>query len=439
MLAIYWQKKVASLPLNQKAAKNKIDNGLNRKIMNINLTIRTRSSSAATFGKLLNVVARRHQLTLTHTHHRFSLSICRLGNMSFSYRTEEKSGEITLVGHCCTTPAGPGFHKEAVELADEITDLNGYDFHIEDETGFYGNNDFGSLRNNYFLPWLRGILSLCRRQKDGEYLSLAVGWDDEVYLPSDRKGLLITPLGFFNISSLLARLKHPGGLEGFADEFFVWPHEERDALFYRNSALNALWEDCCFMPSERSAEDKETNAFILDNLEQAARLDSHLPFPKEEYLKLCECADCEPIDLSGLPELQTDYPIGYRKGELIYRLGNLEFRLPGQFIFFEKNGTHGYEDRAGNDWHKVTVLAYSYEDGELGYLEEEGGILVEERIFEDGECRLYDLGRSKQEDGYVCQLQVLTDHQISLFSISSTSREESLRFSRTFADRISTL
>ena len=306
MLAIYWQKKVASLPLNQKAAKNKIDNGLNRKIMNINLTIRTRSSSAATFGKLLKVVARRHQLTLTHTHHRFSLSICRLGNMSFSYRTEEKSGEITLVGHCCTTPAGPGFHKEAVELADEITDLNGYDFHIEDETGFYGNNDFGSLRNNYFLPWLRGILSLCRRQKDGEYLSLAVGWDDEVYLPSDRKGLLITPLGFFNISSLLARLKHPGGLEGFADEFFVWPHEERDALFYRNSALNALWEDCCFMPSERSAEDKETNAFILDNLEQAARLDSHLPFPKEEYLKLCECAECEPIDLSGLPETALD-------------------------------------------------------------------------------------------------------------------------------------
>ncbi|HIZ01335.1 MAG TPA: hypothetical protein H9819_03660 [Candidatus Bacteroides merdipullorum] len=407
--------------------------------MSIYLTIKTRCSSAATFGKLLKVVARRHQVTLTHSRDKFSLSICRLGNMSFSYQTDEKSGEIALLGRCCTTPAGPGFHKEAVELADEITDLNGYDFRIEDETGYYRNNDFHRLRNNYFLPWLRDILSLCRKQKDGEYLSLAVGWDDEVYLPSDRKGLLITPLGFFNISSLLARLKHPGGLEGFADEFFVWPHEERDALFYRNSALNALWEDCCFMPSKRSAEDKETNAFILDNLEQAARLDSRLPFPKEAYLKLCECADYEPIDLSGLPELQTDYPIGYRKGELIYRLGNLEFRLPGQFIYFEKNGTHGYEDRADTNWHVVQLLAYSYEDGELSYVEQEGWTLLEEHYFEGGEYRLYDLGDGQKDGEYACQLQVLTDHQISLFTFFSNSLEETIRFSRSFAERISTL
>ncbi len=36
-------------------------------------------------------------------------------------------------------------------------------------------------------------------------------------------------------------------------------------VFHRGMALNAMWEDCYFMPSERSEEDARINGYIISD------------------------------------------------------------------------------------------------------------------------------------------------------------------------------
>lgn len=45
----------------------------------------------------------------------------------------------------------------------------------------------------------------------------------------------------------------------------------------------------------------------------------------------------------------------------------------------------------------VRTLAYSIPDDEVNYLEDNENVLVEEKFFNNGKCRLYDLGG--EEDG----------------------------------------
>lgn len=407
--------------------------------MSIHLTIRTKSRSVESFGKLLEVVARRHHLSLDPCKDGFVLSVCRLGQLYFYGTSVGVEDEVEVVGECQTTPAGPGFHKAAVELADEITDLNGYPFEVEDETGYYRDRDFQRLRQEHFLPWLDNIIGFCRVKTCGEYRTVAVGWEAGKYIPCERKGTLTTPMGRFSLPRLLERVDREGGLEDFARDFFVWYNPERDALFFRNSALNALWEDCCFVPSVRSDADEAANLFILENLQQAAAADPTLPFPKEDYLHLCVLAGYEPVDVEGLPELVTDYPIGYRKEWLTYLLGNLSFQLPGHFLYFDEGDSRGYEDKAEENWHVVRVVALQARQGqEPAYVDVGSGVaLLEEHDFQNGQCRLYEVtGPEEQGDEYVCQCQVLTEQQLSIFTLSCETRDEALRFGRELAGRL---
>ena len=66
------------------------------------------------------------------------------------------------------------------------------------------------------------------------------------------------------------------------------------------------------------------------------------------------------------------------------------------------------------------MLAYSMPDDEADYLEDDENVLIEEKFFENGKCRLYDLGGEEEEDNdeYVCQCQIITEHQFTLFTLS---------------------
>ena len=160
----------------------------------------------------------------------------------------------------------------------------------------------------------------------------------------------------------------------------MWNNEERDALFYRNTALSALWEDCYFMPSARSEEDMEINSFIIENLEKAAAMDTSLAFPKEDYLLLCRLVEKEPVDVSALPDFISEFPIGYRKDKVTYTLGNLKFDLPGNYLYFEEDDSRGYYDGEDENWHVVRMLAYSMPDDEADYLEDDENVLIEDLI-----------------------------------------------------------
>lgn len=403
--------------------------------MSIGFNLTTKCRSISSFQKLLDVVAGRHDASASHEEDYSELIICRMGMMTFGFETEE--GEVVVKGYCQTNLLGAGFHKAAIELADELVDLNGFPFEMMDETDYYEHRDFERMRSEHFYPWLSNVMELCRERKGGEYQMFAICWDYDKYMPQEVEGAVVSPFGRINVERFAEREEREG-IAALAADFFMWNDAERDARFYRNTALSALWEDCYFMPSSRFDEDKAINDFIIRNLEKAAAMDASLPFPKEDYLLLCSLAEKDPIDISALPNYESDYPIGYRKGKVTYRLGNLSFALPGNFIYFDKEVSRGYYDDDSQDvWHVVHISAYSIPEDDIHYLEENVGERITEKFFKNGKCRLYDMGENEQEDAeYVYQCQIITEHQLSIFTISCSGKQEATRFALDFIEKL---
>lgn len=406
--------------------------------MSIGFRLTTKCKNVSSFQKLLDVVAARHEVSVSHTEDYSELSVCRLGNIFFNYESAED--EMVIIGDCQTNLLGAGFHKAAIDIVDELMELRDFPFELEDDTEYYEHRDFERMRSEHFYHWLNAIVELCqeRMSKDGDMQ--AICWDCNKYMPQEVAGTVVSPFGRVRPENLVERIKNKG-IEALANEFLMWNNKERDALFYRNTALSALWEDCYFMPSARSDEDEEINSFIIKNLETAAGMDASLPFPKEDYLLLCRLAEKEPIDVSALPDYVCEFPIGYRKGWVTYTLGNLKFSLPGKYLYFEEDDSRGYYDGEDENWHIVRLMAYSMPDEEADYLEDDAPVLLEELFFKNGRCRLYDLGADGDEksDEYVCQCQVITEHQFTLFTISCEGKKEATAFSTGFIKHFSAI
>lgn len=403
--------------------------------MSIGFNLTTKCRSISSFQKLLDVVAGRHDASASHEEDYSELIICRMGMMTFGFETEE--GEVVVKGYCQTNLLGAGFHKAAIELVDELVDLNGFPFEMMDETDYYEHRDFERMRSEHFYRWLSNVMELCRERKGGEYQMFAICWDYDKYMPQEVEGAVVSPFGRINVERFAEREEREG-IAVLAADFFMWNDAERDARFYRNTALSALWEDCYFMPSSRFDEDKAINDFIIRNLEKAAAMDASLPFPKEDYLLLCSLAEKDPIDISALPNYESDYPIGYRKGKVTYRLGNLSFAVPGHFIYFEQEDSRGYyDDDTQEIWHVVRISAYSIPEEDIHYLEEHTGEMITEKFFNNGKCRLYDMGGDESgNDEYVYQCQIITERQLSIFTISCSGKQEATRFALDFIERL---
>lgn len=209
-------------------------------------------------------------------------------------------------------------------------------------------------------------------------------------------------------------------------------------MFYRNTALNALWEDCYFMPSERSEEDEKINTFIITNLEKAAILDTSLPFPKEDYLYICQLHNTQPIDISTLPELSGKYPIGYRKGVITYKIGNLSFDLPGKNLYTLDGNTCVFYDNDRENWHVTRATAYSQPDHYFEFVKSDDEFICE-GDFENGKYKLYFGGQNKEEDDdvyYTCLCQAITEDQYSIFTISAVTEVEAKSYIQTLADSL---
>lgn len=403
--------------------------------MSIGFRLTAKCKNISSFQESLDAVAARNNISASHSEDYSELSLCRLGNIFFNY--EPEGDEIVIAGDCQTNLLGAGFHKYATEIACELIRQSELSFEVEDDTEYYEHRDFERMRSEHFYPWLKAIMKLCcERMEQGADMS-AICWDYNKYIPQGVKGTVVSPFGRINPHHFMERIENEG-IETLANEFFMWNNEERDAQFYRNIALSALWEDCYFMPSARSDADEEINAFIIGNLEKAVEMNDSLPFPKEDYLLLCRLAEQEPIDVSFLPDYVHEFPIGYHKGKVTYKLGNLSFDLPGHYLYFEEEDSRGYYDGVDENWHVVRTLAYSIPDDEVNYLEDNENVLVEEKFFNNGKCRLYDLGG--EEDGsdseYVCQCQIITEHQFTLFTISCEGKEEAMAFSTDFVEHL---
>lgn len=404
--------------------------------MGLGFTIHTKIKDIEKFQQAVESQAVESGYNAEHDESSSTVSFCRLGDLFLNYQHEGEGNTdnvISVNGDCQTNMLGPGFHKAAIEFIDRLQQATGTRFEVEDETDYYTERDFEAMKKKHFHKWLAKLFEIIQEQEDKGSTSLSICWDLNKYYPQSDSGIVISPLGSFRLSEVIRRIREEG-IESFADDFFIWNNPERDARFHRGLALNAMWEDCYFMPSERSEEDARINGDIISELETAASLDPSLPFPKKEYEELCRLHGCTPVPTDGIPTYETEFAIGYRRGIINHKVGRIRFSLPGSYLEDTDDGTLVYYDAAADNWHTVRCTGYST-NGEPDFLDVEEE-MIEEREFDGGKYRLYDMGigqDSEDEEPYpVYSCHALCSNQYTLFTLCASRLEDLKKLSGEF-------
>ena len=404
--------------------------------MGLGFTIHTKIKDIEKFQQAVESQAVESGYNAEHDESSSTVSFCRLGDLFLNYQHEGEGNAdnvISVNGDCQTNMLGPGFHKAAIEFIDRLQQAIGTRFEVEDETDYYTERDFEAMKKKHFHKWLAKLFEIIQEQEDKGSTSLSICWDLNKYYPQSDSGIVISPLGSFRLSEVIRRIREEG-IESFADDFFIWNNPERDARFHRGLALNAMWEDCYFMPSERSEEDARINGYIISELETAASLDPSLPFPKKEYEELCRLHGCTPVPTDGMPTYETEFTIGYRRGIVNHKVGRIRFSLPGSYLEDTDDGTLVYYDAAADNWHTVRCTGYST-NGEPDFLDVEEE-MIEEREFDGGKYRLYDMGTgqdSEDEEPYpVYSCHALCSNQYTLFTLCASRLEDLKKLSGEF-------
>ena len=404
--------------------------------MGLGFTIHTKIKDIEKFQQAVESQAVESGYNAEHDESSSTVSFCRLGDLFLNYQHEGEGNTdnvISVNGDCQTNMLGPGFHKAAIEFIDRLQQATETRFEVEDETDYYTERDFEAMKKKHFHKWLAKLFEIIQEQEDKGSKSLLFCWDLNKYYPQSDSGIVISPLGSFRLSEVIRRIREEG-IESFADDFFIWNNPERDARFHRGLALNAMWEDCYFMPSERSEEDARINGYIISELETAASLDPSLPFPKKEYEELCRLHGCTPVPTDGIPTYETEFTIGYRRGIVNHKVGRIRFSLPGSYLEDTDDGTLVYYDAATDNWHTVRCTGYST-NGEPDFLDVEEE-MIEEREFDGGKYRLYDMGTgqdSEDEEPYpVYSCHALCSNQYTLFTLCASRLEDLKKLSGEF-------
>ena len=299
---------------------------------NIDLTYAGKTRSKDSLVKAVQHLAKQQNLRLGVWAEGMRIVLCPGGYLDFAW-TKEKGlfSQWNLRGGCNTTPAGPGFHKAALEFLEQLEQFGIKEWTIQDRTDYQQDRNFDALRREWFLPWLeeqvRGVLD---KTAPGEMGYLF--WEADQYRPSTVADSIVTPMGRFPATWLREQLDE-GKLEALADRLFLWDKPGTDARQLRNRALKQMWEDCYFAPSDRSPQDRQINTAILDTLERSAAMDPSLPQPVAEYRELCIMDDRTPNLSQDVPELEKFYPIGYRKEELLQPYDQIVVPLPGLYHY----------------------------------------------------------------------------------------------------------
>ena len=336
--------------------------------MSIGLTFTGRTESPSILAEAAKVLAEQRGWSVGVSGGGLRVTLCPLGGeLKVIWRpAEDPEGPWLVRGECVSTPAGAGLHRAAVELLDSLPIRS---LTVKDETGFYRHRDFQRMKEEHFYPWLRALVDICARESGKGVSGMQLCWDLEQYAPEDIPDTVVTPMGRFRLSELVD-LVEEGGIEALAGRFFLWNGRTQDARFFRNRAINALWERCWFAPSARSQEDAAINSSILDDLEWAAKLDPALPLPRRAYAEVCALAEREPALPEG-PELREEFSPGYRKGRVTHAVGVLRLTLPGSCLYHWESwenggGAHLWSD--GSDEGPVwRVSAYRAREGDAQF------------------------------------------------------------------------
>ncbi|WP_071441540.1 hypothetical protein [Traorella massiliensis] len=226
-----------------------------------------------------------------------------------------------------TALVGPGYHAFVCELFDKIQKGSHIYLSLDDECDYLEDHDLNRIKDLAFYPYMHRLMDSFSKMKEEDEATYA--WDDKSYLPVAKPKSVITPFGY-----IYANECQSVSLQEACSRFYIWNEVEKDALFYRNSALVSLWCDCLFENSLYDEAALNLAKSICIALEKAHELDKELPLPIDEYQMLCRLLNRENqiFDVDQYPKGD----VGYRKNEVFYVYGNW-------FIYFQGNAIQSFD------------------------------------------------------------------------------------------------
>lgn len=294
-----------------------------------------KSEDRELFTTLLKELCQKYKLKIEDYDTTVKIEGCPQGDIICLY--DDKNVEITAV----TSYAGPGFHAFVCRFYDDIITSSETEFEVEDPCDFYEKREFEELRYNYFYRWLKDIGTYVKTSDEKD---LCISWEED-YLPKYREGYFVTPMGYMKKS-----IFDEETIEEIAQKFFIWNDLEKDAVYYRNCALNLLWKDCVFLYSTMNEKTEKTAQSILDFIEIAYDKNPEQSLPLEAYRLLCETLGKENVLTNAVDSKEE---IGYRK-ELVSFLFN-DWKLP----------IHGSSEKSFDETSDILyfMAPYTLEDG----------------------------------------------------------------------------
>lgn len=203
-----------------------------------------------------------------------------------------RQGRLTIEGR--TTPWGPGYHRQAVEVLDALAAaLPGGWTHVQDDTGYFASRQVPDLERA-FLRWAERLWGLDADPEsglDGASVCLGEG-EGPVEVPA---GQVATPLGFRSLDwvratrAALGRALASGDPDPTARSAFLWWCPEPDALDWVQlgsavCASEVIWRP---LPGPRAKDPAdEARLRALRCFERALALDPQAPVPAPELARL---------------------------------------------------------------------------------------------------------------------------------------------------------
>lgn len=221
-----------------------------------------------------------------------------------------------------TNVAGAGFHAYICDFFHQLQNKSPIELTAADPTGYYEQKSFHHLKYGIFHRWLSDIAAFVREQKNTSD-GLCISWPLDYYQPKQLPDCIVTPLGYIAKEDFCK-----ADVNELSDRFFIWNHMERDALYYRNAALNLLWKECYFKYSNMNEDTKKQADMILDFIEIAYEKDKTLPLPVEEYKYLCELRGRKQ-GLEDAVAMSNPFKIGYRHDIVEYHYNNWSIPADG--------------------------------------------------------------------------------------------------------------
>lgn len=243
-------------------------------------------------------------------------------------RVDLGDGGITISAK--TNSAGPGYHAYLISLVDKAIRrllIRKKRVKAEDETGYYHNRDFPALQKS-ISGWLATVAGVLL-QSDSEQ-PCAVSMPLSI-MPVAAGRFAFSQLGYFDRGFFRAVLDDQN-VQELCRKFFIWWDQEKNALFYKNCALAAMWNELNWLYPQTKAEEQLYKS-VRDCIKQADKLDPG-DFPAAAWLEIARLLD----DQRLIRRLKARFglsdgaamEIGYLRGGIHDRfLGSWRLTRPG--------------------------------------------------------------------------------------------------------------